>query len=60
MNIIKFIEEVKQEFSKITWPKRANVIQMTIMVVILASLDAVFFFGVDQLFGYIVQLLFKR
>ncbi|MDR2934080.1 MAG: preprotein translocase subunit SecE [Rickettsiales bacterium] len=60
MNIIKFIEEVREETSKISWPKRESAMQAVVMVVIFATIISLFFFGVDQFFGFIMQLLFKR
>ncbi len=60
MNIIKFIEEVREETSKISWPKRESVIQAVVMVIVFSTVISLFFFGVDQLLGFIMQLLFKK
>ena len=48
-NPVKFIQEVRAEVSKVTWPTRREVIMTTIMVFIMAALTAVFFFLVDLL-----------
>ncbi len=60
MNIIKFIEEVKEENKKIVWPTRNLVVQASVMVVIFSVIVSLFFFGVDQFFGFIMQLLFNN
>lgn len=47
VNPVKFINEVRAEGAKITWPTRREVVTTTIMVLILAALMSVFFSLVD-------------
>lgn len=44
---VQFIEQTRREVGKIKWPNRREVVLTTIMVFILASITAVFFFLVD-------------
>ena len=53
----KFLREVRTESAKIVWPTRKETVMTGLMVVIMTSLLAVFFFGVDSLFSAIVHLL---
>lgn len=46
-NPVQFINQVRAEAAKITWPTRREVVTTTIMVFIMAALAAVFFFLVD-------------
>ncbi|MBC9248592.1 preprotein translocase subunit SecE [Paracoccus sp. 11-3] len=46
-NPVQFINQVRAEAAKITWPTRREVITTTIMVFIMAALCSVFFFLVD-------------
>ncbi|MDB6183132.1 preprotein translocase subunit SecE [Paracoccus fistulariae] len=46
-NPVQFINQVRAEAAKITWPTRKEVITTTIMVFIMAALCSVFFFLVD-------------
>lgn len=46
-NPIQFINQVRAEGSKITWPNRREVVTTTIMVLIMAALTSLFFFLVD-------------
>ncbi|MDP5309010.1 preprotein translocase subunit SecE [Paracoccus spongiarum] len=46
-NPVQFINQVRAEAAKITWPTRREVITTTIMVFIMAALASVFFFLVD-------------
>lgn len=54
---LKFFSEVRQEGRKVTWTSRKETIVSTIMVVVMAIIAAVFFFGVDTLIGLIVNFL---
>ena len=55
---IQFFRQVKQEIKKVTWPTRKEVMQTSIMVIILVAIAATFFFFVDQIFGWVVKLIF--
>jgi len=48
-NPLTFIQQVRAETAKVVWPNRREVTISTIMVLVLASLTAVFFFLVDWL-----------
>ena len=53
----EFVRQVRAEVAKVTWPSRAETIRMTIMVLIMTTLLAVFFVGVDQILGRFVKFL---
>ena len=53
----EFIRQVRAETAKVTWPTRKETVTTAIMVVIMTALLAIFFFGVDSLFGAIVKYL---
>nr|WP_243698450.1 preprotein translocase subunit SecE [Paracoccus alkanivorans] len=46
-NPVQFINQVRAEGAKITWPTRREVVTTTIMVLIMAALTSLFFFLVD-------------
>ncbi len=46
-NPVQFFDEVRTEVKKITWPTRREVVTTTIMVIIMATLCAIFFSLVD-------------
>jgi preprotein translocase subunit SecE len=54
-NPFEFIQQVRQETSKVTWPTRRETMVTTIMVMIMVALAALFFFGVDAVLHYAVQ-----
>lgn len=53
----KFLREVRTESAKIVWPTRRETVMTGVMVVIMTSLLAIFFFGVDSAFSAIVKAL---
>jgi preprotein translocase subunit SecE len=56
-NPFEFMQQVRAETAKVTWPTRNETIVTTIMVFIMAILAAIFFFLVDQVLGWGVGLL---
>jgi preprotein translocase subunit SecE len=53
----QFFREVRNEASKVVWPTRKETFTTAVMVIIMTSLLAVFFFGVDAFFSATVQFL---
>ncbi|HIJ45028.1 MAG: preprotein translocase subunit SecE [Rhodospirillales bacterium] len=58
INPAKFIREVRQETSKVTWPTRKETTVSTGMVFLMVFLAALFFFLVDQIMSSGVRLIF--
>lgn len=56
-NPLKFLQEVRQEANKITWPTRQETMISTIMVLIMVVVASLFFLGVDGILAWLVQLL---
>jgi preprotein translocase subunit SecE len=53
----EFIRQVRAETAKVVWPTRKETIATAIMVVIMTSLLALFFFGTDAFFSTVVRHL---
>ena len=58
-NPIKFIQEVKQEAFKVTWPTSKETLQGTLMVVAMAIVASLFFLLLDQFFKFFLELVLK-
>ena len=58
-NPLKFIQDVKQEAFKVTWPTGKEVIQGSLMVVAMAIIAAIFFLLVDQIFKSLLDIILK-
>ena len=52
---VKFIEEVRREVAKVTWPSRKETMITTMMVFVFVVLAAAFFFLVDQVMSLVVR-----
>lgn len=53
----EFINQVRAEAKKIVWPTGRETVQTTIMVLIMTTILALFFLGVDTVFNAIVSWL---
>ncbi|MCZ6637186.1 MAG: preprotein translocase subunit SecE [Alphaproteobacteria bacterium] len=53
----QFIQQVRQEISKVTWPTRKETTITTIMVFIMVVLAAIFFLIVDQFLSIGIKLI---
>ena len=56
-NPLKFIQSVKQEAFKVTWPTRKDVAVGSLMVFVLATLAAIFFLFLDQIYKFLLNLI---
>ncbi|HVI99622.1 MAG TPA: preprotein translocase subunit SecE [Sphingomonas sp.] len=54
---IEFIRQVQAETRKVVWPSRRQTVMTAVMVLIMTSLLALFFLGVDSIFDAIVKAL---
>jgi len=53
----EFIRQVRAEASKVVWPTRQETVTTAIFVGILMVILALFFLGIDSLFGAVVRWL---
>ena len=57
INPLKFIQGVKQEMFKVTWPTKREVLIGSLMVFVLATIAAVFFLLLDQIYKVLLDLI---
>ena len=53
----EFMRQVQAEARKVIWPSRQETTTTAIFVAIMMIVLAIFFLGVDTLFGWVVQQL---
>jgi|TARA_B100001540_G_scaffold255482_1_gene232648 preprotein translocase subunit SecE len=58
-NPLKFIQEVKQEAFKVTWPTGKETLQGTLMVVAMAIVASLFFLLLDQFLKFFLELVLR-
>ena len=56
INPFRFIQEVKQEAFKVTWPTGRETLTGAVMVVLLAVVASIFFLILDQILKYLLNL----
>ena len=54
---VQFVREVRQELAKVTWPSRKELVATTLSVLAMSALAALFFFVVDLLIAYGIELV---
>ncbi len=57
INPFKFIQGVKQEAHKVTWPTRKDVLIGASMVFVLATIAAIFFLLLDQIYRVLLDII---
>ena len=57
INPFKFIQSVKQEAYRVTWPTRKDVMIGTVMVFVLTTLAAIFFLLLDQIYRFLLDII---
>ncbi len=58
-NPFEFLQQVRAETAKVVWPTRKETIVTTIMVLIMATLAALFFLAADQVLSWAVSILLQ-
>ena len=57
LNPVQFVQEVRQEVAKVTWPTRKEVWITTLAVLVMVTLASIFFMLADQALGYLVNFI---
>ena len=56
-NPFVFLQQVRAETAKVTWPTRRETLISTLMVMAFACLAAIFFFASDQVLAFVIELI---
>ena len=56
-NPFEFIQQVRSETAKVTWPTRKETMITTVMVLMMTIAAALFFLAADQILGWLVTLV---
>ena len=57
INPLKFLQEVKQETFRISWPSKKETMQGARMVFGLATIAAIFFLLLDQILRFLLNII---
>ncbi|MBN9585817.1 MAG: preprotein translocase subunit SecE [Afipia sp.] len=53
----KFLQEVRSETAKVTWPTRRETMITTIMVFVMVAVSSIFFFVADQIIRVLITYI---
>jgi len=56
--VIGFFIDVNKEMKKVTWPKREELIDATVVTLALCIAFSIFVFGVDKVFEVVLRLFY--
>tara|TARA_B100001059_G_C17601044_1_gene459559 strand:+ start:231 stop:422 length:192 start_codon:yes stop_codon:yes gene_type:complete len=56
-NPFRFIQEVKSEAFRVTWPTKKDTMMGSLMVFALASIAAIFFLILDQILRFLLNFI---
>lgn len=56
-NPFTFLQQVRDETAKVTWPSQRETVISTLMVFAMATLAAIFFFLADQIMAFAIELI---
>lgn len=53
-----YLQEVQREMRKVSWPKRSELINNTILTLVASGLLALLIFGMDRVISMLLQLVY--
>ncbi len=57
--VVKFLNEVKAEMSKVTWPKRNELMASTVVVIVISALLGIFIGLTDLVIGKLMGIIVR-
>mgnify|MGYP001573650069 CR=1 FL=1 len=58
--IVQYFSEVRVELSKVVWPKRQDVIRLTLIVFFISAIVGVYVGGLDTLLTKLLEVIVSR
>ena len=59
-SVINYFKEVRLELTKVTWPKRIQVIRLTLIVFIISAIVAGYVGGLDFMFTKLLGVIITK
>jgi preprotein translocase subunit SecE len=57
--ITQYVNDVQQELSKVSWPRREELVSTTGVVLFVCIVFSIFVFGIDVLLSRLLKLILK-
>ena len=59
-SVVTFFSEVRSELSKVTWPKRNEIVKLTLIVFLISGVIGLYVGGLDYLFTRILTVAITK
>jgi preprotein translocase subunit SecE len=59
-SVVTFFLEVKSELSKVTWPKREEVVRLTLIVFLVSGIVGLYVGGLDYIFTKVLTVILTK
>lgn len=60
MNLFSYLQEVKSEITRVVWPTRKQVIEATVLVIVISIIIGVYVGGLDFVFTNVLNKILGR
>jgi len=57
--IKEFIEDVRKEMRKVSWPDQQELVDYTIIVVVFTVILSAFIFAIDQVYSTVLEAIYQ-
>lgn len=57
---VVFLQEVRAELAKVSWPSRPQAIRLTLIVIVVSAVVAAFIGSLDFIFTKLIEIILKK
>lgn len=58
--VLSYLKEVRSELAKVIWPKREEVLRLTLVVIIISAVVGLYLGGLDYAFTKLLELVISN
>ena len=58
--ILTYLKDVRFELSKVTWPKREEVVKLTLLVIVISTIVGIYVGSLDFVFTKVLEIVVAR
>jgi len=60
VKVVNYLRDVRSELSKVEWPKKEEVIKLTLIVLIISAIFGIYLGALDFAFTKVLELVISR
>jgi preprotein translocase SecE subunit len=58
--LTRYLQDVKSELAKVTWPQKSEIVKLTIMVSLISIIVGLYLSGLDSFFTKLLELVVAK